>query len=295
MTLCASSVPDPSARHLCMFSTAAFFALRPELRFVRRDVHGDVRASLTGTIGADGFCNGVSAPFAGIDFDKGYHPPHIIAQALDDLLPVGACELKLKPPHWSDNEPWVLHELLRRGFRVVATEMNFVIRTGGGYVDGLKPQTRRAIARADAAGMWSATVDHADDQGWFEAYEVLRLNRSSKGRPTRLPFEYVRALRDTFGDLIRMHTVRAGSTIVAAALVYRVGAGRDLVQYWGDHGSAVSPMARLCADVVAEAHATGARTVDLGISTEAGVANAGLVQFKRSVGADHEVRFVVAR
>jgi hypothetical protein len=46
----------------------------------------------------------------------------------------------------------------------------------------------------------------------------------------------------------------------------------------------------LVRDVVDHSLTTGAHVLDLGISTTDGVPNAGLVQFKRSIGAASEVR-----
>ena len=116
-------------------------------------------------------------------------------------------------------------------------------------------------------------------------YEVLRRNRVDRGRPMRLGLDYVRAC-DAFPGRVRLILVESAERTVAAALVYRVTAGHDLVQYWGDalHDLPVSPMNLLVAAVVEHALAGGASFVDIGISTEDGVPNHGLLQFKRSVG-----------
>jgi hypothetical protein len=122
---------------------------------------------------------------------------------------------------------------------------------------------------------------------------VLEANRVDKGRPMRLPFDYVWRIRGAFPGLVRMLVARAtDGAVVAAALLYRVAAGHDVVQYWGDafHDLPVTPMLLLVEGVVAEARATGARFVDLGISTEHGWPNHGLIQFKRNIGARSEPR-----
>jgi CelD/BcsL family acetyltransferase involved in cellulose biosynthesis len=110
----------------------------------------------------------------------------------------------------------------------------------------------------------------------------------------RLPYEYVARLRDAFGECIRMLTAVHDGTVVAAALLYRIAPGHDLVQYWGDHHDLpCSPMALLARDVVAHSLASGGSFVDLGVSTDHGLPNLGLMQFKRSVGASVETRLEV--
>jgi hypothetical protein len=69
-----------------------------------------------------------------------------------------------------------------------------------------------------------------------------------------------------------------------------------VVQYWGDacHDLPVTPMPIVVRASVADARASGATTLDIGISTDHGSPNLGLIQFKRAMGCRTEVRTVVA-
>jgi Acetyltransferase (GNAT) domain len=86
--------------------------------------------------------------------------------------------------------------------------------------------------------------------------------------------------------------LRADGAVCAAALVYRILPGRDVVQYWGDahHALARSPMNVLVHRLVERSLAEGVETIDLGISTDHGVPNQGLIQFKQSVLARPSLR-----
>ncbi len=160
--------------------------------------------------------------------------------------------------------------------------------------DGDAHITRRAIRHALDLGVTVGIVD--DSESWCAGYRVLEANRTAKGRPMRLNYDYVCRIRDEFPGAVRMVVARTSDgAICAAALLYRITPGHDVVQYWGDaeHDLAHSPMALLARDVVGHAIDTGARFVDLGISTDHGVPNHGLIQFKRSIGARAETRLEV--
>lgn len=307
----ARTVPDRLAPHLVLWNTPAFYALRPELEpsYHRFDYVADGRliGSIAGALDGGTFVAGASAPFAGPDFVRDNETvravDELIEQAVAHLRTLGVrrVEVRMKPPHSNANEPAVLFSLLTRGFTVVETNLNYFIDLSGvlstgSYVDSLKPPARRAIRYGEQLGLRSRLLDTADDDGWREAYDVLRVNRESKGRPTRLPYEYVAAIRDAFRGLVRMVVVDDVDNVCAAALLYRVAPGRDVVQYWGDakHSLPNSPMNFLVREVVHHALETGCRFLDLGISTDHGEPNHGLIQFKRSVGARAETRLELA-
>ena len=310
-TLTAQSVPDSKAPHLVMWNTAAFAELRPELREQRRQfdavIDGRLVGSVVGALDGDMFTMGASAPFGAPDFTREYEPVRGVEDLLMDtfgqMADAGVRQvlMRMKPPHFSATEPGLLFSLLSRGCCVAESNLNFYIdltgyRTVDDYLVDLKKPARRAVRHGELLGLRSALLAEDDEAGWYAAYEVLRVNRANKGRPTRLSHEYVCAIRDAFPGLVRMLVVSSDDTVCAAALLYRIGARRDVVQYWGDAGHELvsSPMNFLVREVVAHCVETGSEYIDLGISTDHGEPNHGLIQFKRSVGARSEVRLEVA-
>lgn len=307
----SASVADPSEAHLVLWNTARFYDLRPgaldtRVRVDHHDEQGRLVGSFVGGHDDDGVVSGYSAPFGGIDVVKPNETvanvERLVAHALDALPPDRAVEVRAKPPHYGANEAVLEFALLNRGFAVTGCELNFhldlaSVDTVDGYVAGLKPAARKMLRRSEALGLDVHQVAQDDDPRWAEAYEVLRRNRVDRGRPMRLPLEYVRAIRDAFPGRVRLIVASSDGAVCAAALVYRIAPGRDLVQYWGDagHALAVSPMNVLVRAVVEHALAAGAATIDIGISSEDGVPNHGLVQFKRSVGCRIEPRLTLVR
>lgn len=311
MTLNAGTVPDPEQPHLCLFNTKAFYGLRGH-HLMRHDLLGaaDMKriASIAGRDVDGQWCSGHQAPFAGFDWGQDSWAPEIVEEAVMAFAMTAPREVRvaMKPPHWSPNEAAVTVALLAAGFRVERADLNqwidlMVFAPGEGvmidqYVASLKHAARRAheVSRE----RW-APIGSYDEWCWRQGWAVLERNRAGKGRVLSFDYDYLTRLRAAFPECVRM--IRAvdvlGGQCGAAAIVYRVGKGRDMVQAWGSEPGLTnpSPMNALAAGVVAHSIATGARTLDLGISSSNGVIDAGLARFKRSVGAQSEVRMVVTR
>ena len=309
-------LPAPARQdHLLLFNRDAYHDLRcPEervglrvLRHDRLDAGGRLVGSIVAVLDeATGIATcGHHAPFAGPDIVRGSEPvaeiQALVAEACAAFQAAGARRLvvRLRPMSWGPAEPSVLYALLQARFAVEESALSFAIDASGGpgaYVARLRSPARRALAHAAAAPYAFSDVTD-DDEAWLTAYEILRDNRVAKGRPMSLPLDYTFRLRDAFPGAVRMDLVRHAGTPVAAALRYRVLPDVDVVQYWGDHGHTLarSPMNPLVLHVVETSHSTGARLLDLGISSEDAWPNEGLIRFKRSVGASAEVRLIVAR
>ena len=307
LRLGAGSVPDRSASHLALWNTTAFVGLRPggaERRVAvdHRTDDGRLVGTWAGVIEGGVWVSGWSAPFGGIDLCRDHETVGEVMALVDRGVDVArrfGChriEVRRKPPHWSSSEPYVEFALHQAGFYAVESDLNFVIDLERDWEPALRKQARRALAAAEALGLTVERLSADDENGWAEAYAVLRRNRVDKGRPMRLSLDYVRSMRDRFSPLVRMLVEREGDRVVAASLVYRVGRGRDVVQYWGDacHDLPVTPMPIVVRASVADARASGATTLDIGISTDHGSPNVGLIQFKRAMGCRTEVRTVVA-
>ena len=313
-TLVGATPADPADPHLVLWNTAPFWALRPDQLSLRRRVdHHDAEGRLVGSAvvgvdpGDDGLAvSGAGAPFGGLDVVRQGETIANVEALVDATMAelaasgVTALEVRAKPAQYGANEAALAFVLANRRFLPIACDINAYLdlrATGSveGYVADLKPAARKGLRRSLQQGIVASQVAPDDEATWADAYEVLRRNRVDRGRPMHLPLDYVRAIRDAFPGRVRLLAVDHEGTLVAAALVYRVLPGRDLVQYWGDahHGLPLSPMNLLVRAVVEHALASGSETVDIGISSEHGVPNHGLIQFKRAVGCLIEPRYVL--
>jgi predicted N-acyltransferase len=300
----ARSVITADESHLAIFLRETYHAIgpQPSLRLARYDhlVDGRLVGTLSGVVDGDTFCSGFSAPFGGVEILRAGEPVEhvmeLVERAREQLVAQGVCTIRVRcrPPFYT-GETSVQFALSTLGFSVTETDLNYhldlaPITSAEAYVEALKSPARRALRHALGLGL--EFDEAADEDEWAAAYEVLRHNRVSKGRPMRLSLEYVTALRDLFPGRVRMYVLRTGGAVCAAALVYRILPGRDLVQYWGDahHALERSPMNVLVLRLVERALAEGVETIDLGISTDHGVPNQGLIQFKQSVLARPSLR-----
>lgn len=299
-----------------LFSRPAFHALNPLagghlLSYEHRDQ--DRLVGRLGAVVADGVAeSGRCAPFGGIDLARDHEPPDVLAalvrEAVAHFRDAGASALRIrcKPDCWSPAEPTVRFALLNAGFRLVRAELNQHLDLtrwpdAEAYVDGLRSPARRALGHLRRDDLF-AVGEPQDEAAWRAAWALLGANRAARGRRLALDADYVLRARDAFPEALRMLVLRHGDLPCAAALVYRVQPGRDVVVAWGDAGHALerSPMNLLAFHVVERALRSGVRLLDLGISSEHGPdgalhANGGLARFKRSIGAQESLRVTLER
>ncbi len=113
-----------------------------------------------------------------------------------------------------------------------------------------------------------------------------------------LTLEYVNQLYKVIPDKTHIYAVRYDNHICACAFIYTITPTVWYVQYWGDDPTAEvprSPMNLLVAGIVNEALRLNVRVIDVGASNEGLSANQGLIQFKKSVGAEPELRWVLTK
>lgn len=304
MTLNAASVPDPANPHLSIFNTEAFYALRGMAwRPLDLFAAGARVGTLALTDPVEGWVlNGRYAPWGGVDWENERLPPEGVAEALAAVpfISATAMEIRCAPPHMSLASSATIVGLVQLGFEAKLADLSYWIEMPEGvndYVRGLKHEARVALERTreDLRVGW---VQRDDDSHWREGYALLDANRRAKGRKMSFDVGYLLKLRDAFPGLIRMAlAVDHQQRLRAAALVYRVAWGRDYVQAWGHDASIKgrSPMNVLAREVVAESIRTGARSLNLGKTSNDGVPDSGLARFKRSIGAVPEVLWTVTR
>jgi hypothetical protein len=296
--------------HLALFNADAFHGLNlrdgQEVRRLDHVAGGRLVGSLVGVRQGDVFCSGHSAPFGGPDFVRESETTAAVAEALAAAVAtlddegVRTIRVRARPSFYSGSEASVQFALLNLGFVVEACELNLHIDLAAldgpeDYLACLRSPARRALRHAGEEPFAFAEATAEDD--WNAAYAVLAANRAAKGRRLALGPAYARAARDAFPGRVRAFLLRHDGAPCAAALVYRVRPRRELVVYWGDAGHALprSPMNVLALRLVERVMDEGALSLDLGLSSQAGRPDPGLIQFKRSVGAREGLRLDLVR
>lgn len=266
--------------------------------------------SLAGVVHEGRFTSGFSAPFGGVDLERADETPARICAVVDDALAqldelgVSEAVVRCRPACHGPAEDAVRFALLNAGFAVDEADLTFTLALDGlrdadAWLAARKREFRRALRNADPDAF-----TFADARDWPAAFALLQANRAARGRELSITLDRVLAVRDVFGERVRLAELRtrADDTPVAAALTYRVSDAAELVVAWGDAGHELpwSPMPVLVLRLVQRALDDGLRALDLGTSTLPDadghrVPNDGLVQFKRAVGATAELRPVLRR
>lgn len=293
------TVPDKKHPYRCLFNTKAFFDLRGVEHAHQTLVTSD--GVKIGDVAVVDGVNGWRAPFGGIDLTRVFWQPDMIFDAVARHDFGDLREIRCKPCSMSENEAAIIHALLCNGWHIAESALSFVLPTTDMNLwhELLPRQTIHSLKKAAEMGIHGEEMADTPEE-WAAIYELLAANRAAKRRELSIDFDYLLRLSAAFPGLIRgiIVTDEDHEHIYAAAIVYRHMKGRDMVQSWGDlpdHGLGVSPMPMLAYTVIRTSELYGSPTVDLGISTNDGMPDAGLCRAKRGWGARAETRFVLRR
>ncbi len=238
--------------------------------------------------------SGYSAPFGGPDLVRADPAVDdvlgLVAGTLERARADGVRELRIRarPPVYSAAEPVLEYAMLHLGLRVEHCDLNqhLDLAAGGDPLAGMRERKRRYVRAALTRPHDLVEVD--DGEGLAACHAVVAANRAAHGRPAPLSRDYLARARRAFPGRVDLLLLRVEDRPAAAAVVYRVLDDVDQVVSWADVPDAGprSPMELLAHLLAVRSRERGARLLDLGPSTEKdGTPNAGLVAFKRSIGA----------
>lgn len=133
------------------------------------------------------------------------------------------------------------------------------------------------------------------EEEFIEAYQIIQLNRSSKGYPLRMTREHV--LRTMRVVPSKMFLVFDNEQNLAAALVYDISPTIAQVIYWGDiPGHPEKKVMNYIAYKLIDIYAgRNFEYLDIGPSSENGVLNYGLCDFKDSIGCEESLKFKLTK
>lgn len=126
-----------------------------------------------------------------------------------------------------------------------------------------------------------------------ESYEIIKKNRQSKGYPLRMTFEQVEWTRKHING--KWFCVEWENEKVASAVVFPVTSQIAQVIYWGNlPGSEEKKPINALAEFLVEFYIQlGFKYLDIGPSTDQGIPNYGLIDFKESIGCQTDSKVTV--
>lgn len=181
--------------------------------------------------------------------------------------------------------------LLQNGYQTACCDLNyqFFIRDMQQYESSLLRNARKNLKKAmqyDFAFIYCGLEEEKK-----EAYHIIAINRSRKGYPLRMTYEQVwQTIQLTSHDFFLL---KDGEESIAAAIIFMVNEQCYQVIYWGDIGGYESkrPMNYLAYKVYEYYANKGIEVLDVGPSTEDGIPNYGLCDFKESIGCEVSMKY----
>ncbi len=161
------------------------------------------------------------------------------------------------------------------------------------YSDYIERSARKNLKRSLKESLVFKKLNSSDREDVARAYDIIRRNREERGFPLRMTLEQV---WKTVSEIVHadFFVLEYDEADIAAAQVFYVADDIAQVVYWGDirDYSSLRPMNNLTYNVFKYYHDKGVRFLDIGISTENGVPNYGLCEFKESIGCSITLKYV---
>lgn len=178
--------------------------------------------------------------------------------------------------------------LLRKDFNLKHIDLNYAFDLSKVYVDNYKEKLpRNGRKNLNIAIKNDLLFSHCDNGDQIKmAYEVIKINRESKGYPLRMSFEQV---LDTIKVVPHdFFLISLEGKNIAAAQVFYVTDQIVQVIYWGDVPgfSEQKSINYLAYKLIQYYGQKGLKFLDIGPSTENGIPNYGLCDFKKSIGCE---------
>lgn len=281
------------ARHPHIYNTTGFAELnRQKVAHVRYLLFEDTKTRFGIILGEKdtAFFSPFSAPFGGFSPIKNQRLEYL-DEAVAELKEYGRTHGKriviTLPPSLYDPRltTHTINVLSRRAtLRHVEINYHFDLSLMERYDEIIERNAKKNLKRAMNEDFEFRHIGTDDPKGMAEAYDIIRRNREEHGYPLRMTLEDVmKTTRLIPADFFILSHEGTGA---AAAQVFQTAEDIYQVIYWGDirRYSDLRPMNRLVYHVFDFYNKKGAHILDIGPSTEGGVPNYGLCNFKESIG-----------
>jgi hypothetical protein len=175
--------------------------------------------------------------------------------------------------------------LLRQQYQLVYTDLNYHIPvTQHAFTHIIHHSEKRRLQKSIKKGLLFAEETKPDLP---LIYRIIAESRIRKGYPVTMNFDDFRQLFDDFPGIYKIFSVRDEQKLAAVTVAVQIN--QNILYYFLPAHQAqyhtYSPMVLLIGGLYEYCQREGYTILDLGISTDKGVPNYGLMQFKQNVGA----------
>lgn len=183
-----------------------------------------------------------------------------------------------------------------KGFKIKSIELNNYFDLSE-YMDietYLKKSPHKVRKNYKKALNNNLKFEQIDIENFEEAYNVIKINREQMGYPLKISKQQMQDLINMENLTVRAFVVKNQEKSIAAALIFDVTPEVSQVVYWGDNLEyrAERAMDLLTAEIFDVYKKLEKKYLDIGPSSEDGVINIGLADFKKSIGCNTNTKLV---
>jgi hypothetical protein len=257
------------------------------------------RLGLIAGINKDSLLSPFSAPYGGFDFVGDSLSVELIENALTALesFAVKQSILKIEITY----PPLVYNETLfsklinihnRINYEICAIDLDYYFNLNNftsEYRNKIKHSARKNLKISLRNNL---VFRHDEDENFKKnVYQIIKKNREERGFPLRMTFDQVMRTGEVIDADFFM--VSQGEKDIAAAIVFDVNDSVSQVIYWGDlpEFSGVRPMNFLSYNLFEFYKNRNKKILDIGPSTDGGVPNYGLCEFKENIGCEISLKY----
>lgn len=221
--------------------------------------------------------------FGEIDRDS---TQQFLTEVLQDLKSKGIKNFQIKQAAdcYGGHSPLVVEVFQKCGFTPEVIERNFHICVSDKlFVDHLHHSEKRKLNKCYESGV---SMQVLGSQGLLESYELIRMARDEKDIPMSLSFDALNQLVKVFPKDHLVFQAYHKDTLIASCICIR-NHQNVLYSFLPAHLSAynhLSPLVILYEFIYDYCFKNGIGILDLGIATEDGIDNEGLIRFKKNLG-----------
>jgi hypothetical protein len=206
----------------------------------------------------------------------------------------GAKNIKIKLPPISHDPSSIsvtMLQLLNLGYRVSGAELNYSMDVNNINFDqrveyGNKKRINKCVKFGIEASMVGLDL-------YSEVYNVIKINRESKGYPVTLSYLELKKFIDKIPEKFVFFKAENSGVIVASAICIRISDDILYVFYWGDIPGyqEYSPVVLIAKEIYKYCQENYIKIIDIGTSSVNGIVNLGLSNFKKRLGFVESLKF----
>lgn len=203
--------------------------------------------------------------------------------------------ITLAPPIYDNSSnSKTFKAFMAAGAEVSMVEYNHHMELGGfsNYEIMLDSKVRNKLRNSMNSGLNFKKLNSSDSNDVARAYEVIKINHLERKHPLNMSLQNVLDTIKIIPADFFIASTKEGVDVASAQIFH---ANKDIYQivYWGDVPaySYLKSMNFLSYKVFEYYYSIGIKMLDIGISTEGGVPNYGLCEFKENIGCVATLRF----